>query len=152
MQKSVDQLYNKIKDITSKEEFLRSLQPTISFLLKSRIKLQILAFRIAMACDGSIGVSFERNGNLRPKLRLGCAHPLLIKEWRVLTEKIGLKMNIEKDRNTWSGFHSLETNLIKEIKKFHEMGGFLPDVVIERGRFKGVSKNTILNLALNLKL
>ncbi len=136
----------------SKEEFLNSPQPTISFLLKNRIKLQKLAFRIAMACDGSIGICIKKDGSFKPRLRLGCAHPFLLEEWKILTEKIGLKMNIEKDRNTWSGFHSLETSSIEEIKKFHEMGGFLPEEVIaRRGKFKGIRKNTILELALNLK-
>lgn len=133
-------------------QFLKLPQPTISFLIDSTTTIRKIAFRIAMACDGSIGISFDRNGNPKPRLRLACAHPILVEEWKKLANSISLKMNIERDINTWSGIHGLITNKISDLLHFRDIGGFLPkDTLVCRGRFKGKTKNYVLNLAINMK-
>lgn len=137
------------KNITS-DDFLNGPQPTISFLNNSDDLIKEISFRIAMSCDGSIGIA-SHGVKPKPSLRLSCTHPNLILEWKQLAEDIGISMNVMRDRRWWSGLGGLETRKSSNILRFKEIGGFLPvDVKVVRGRFIGLPKNFVLDMAVKI--
>jgi len=136
---------------TYKTSTMTENKPTISFINESSNKSQLMAFRVAMSCDGCITICKRKNGELVPKLKMCCAHPSLLLEWKDLAENIGLTMFLDRDRNTWSGFHGLCAQNKESILKFKKLGGFFPeDVMVSRGKRKGMKKNTLLSVACNL--
>lgn len=123
--------------------------PSLDFLLKGRNQTKVEALRFAMSCDGSISCKKTRSGKKCFVLRLACANPQLVLQWQKLFQEVGIKMGIDKDKNTWSGIHGLVSGKKDSIKKFAEIGGFLPkNVKVTNGKLVGKLKNEVLNMAL----
>jgi len=122
-------------------------------------KLHDLSFleecmRIAFSCDGFVSfyVACEKYGYskkyysiIRPNLSLGCKPKRLREDWRKVCERLGFKVKMEKDR--------IKICSWKDLKKFQEMGGFLPKTFIggDSKFFNGKDKNTVLKRLLYLK-
>jgi hypothetical protein len=108
-----------------KKEYATMQSPTIKFLFTESLRVKILAFRLAMSADGNVAII---NNGSKFRLRLGCAHPALVKEWKTLAEKLGISMNLARDKNTWSGIQGLNTDRKKNLLKFSGYGGFIDNV------------------------
>ena len=121
-------------------------EPSITFLFNEKREVQSLAFRIAMSTEGSIGISFHRFENrLEPRLRLACTSPTLVQQWQTIASKLGIEMNLDMDKASWSGIHGLRTSKKESILNFCAIGGFYPrNVKISRGKHDGLKKNALL--------
>ncbi len=118
--------------------------PSLHFLLNEKENVKIHALRFAMSCDGSI--SIKKDGGR--SLKLACAHPKLALQFKQLFEDIGIMMNLTRDKNTWSGVQGLESHRNDSIKRYAEIGGFLPqNVKVTNGNRVGMLKNDVLNMA-----
>ncbi len=120
-------------------------EPSLDFLLKEKMKTKIMAIRFAMSADGS--VSIKQSGNrVSFALRLACAHPDLVWQWKNLFADIGIDIRIDKDKAIYSGIHGLATSKKSSFSRFNEIGGFFPEnVKVTNGKFIGLEKNQVLN-------
>ena len=126
--------------------------PSLNFLFKERNQTKIEALRFAMSCDGSISCKTTSTGKKQFVLRLACANPELVLQWQKLFQEVGIKMNLDRDKNTWSGIHGLASGRMESIKKFAEIGGFLPkNVKVTNGKLVGMLKNEVINMALGMQ-
>lgn len=126
-------------------------EPSLSFLFDEREEVKAQALRLAMSCDGSI--SIKSNKPLKPwksyALRLACANPKLNLEFQKLFSDVGITMNIDKDKNTWSGIHGLATGKKSDFFRFWQMGGFAPEnVKVTNGKLIGLTKNEVLDIVI----
>lgn len=141
--KNVRYLMNLTPTYTTKKECLKI--PTIRFLLDSDIELKQKAVRFAMSCEGCVSVAHKKDGKIVPSLKFACAHPLLVEEWKMLFEEVGIEISLDKDNANWSGLHGLITSKKGSIRKFKEIGGFFPvSVEVQGGNYKGLLKNKVL--------
>lgn len=125
-----------------KNEYATIQNPTLEFLSTEPLEIKVLAFRLAMSADGNVAII---NDGLKFRLRLGCAHPTLVREWKVLTEELGISMNVARDKNTWSGIQGLNTDQKDNLLKFSRYGGFIDGVRAHKSpKYRGFQKNAIL--------
>jgi len=123
-----------------------SHEVTICFLNDSPPFVQAVAIRLAMSAEGSISISRKKKGTIRAHLAFACANARLCKEWAKLFARSGINMKIQRDSNTDTKLHGLQTVNRKDIIAFQKLGGFIQNVKIRRGiRFKGFEKNVVLN-------
>ena len=127
--------------------------PNLSFLMRSNKETLINAIKLVMSAEGAISITRRKwNGSIRGELTFACAHPDLLKQWKQIFEKVGLRMNIVHDKYNWAGIHGLRTTNSNIIKRFYELGGFVEGNTIHRGlRFKNCSKNSILEAFIKFK-
>jgi len=126
----------------NKDEYIKMQNPTLKFLFTEPLRIKVLAFRLAMSADGNVAII---KGGLKFRLRLGCANPALVMEWKTLAEELGISMNVSKDKNTWSGVQGLNTDRKENLLKFLEYGGFIDGVRAHKSlRYRGFQKNAIL--------
>ena len=124
--------------------------PSLDFLLNEREEVKIQALRFAMSCEGSVSIKNAKRGKTFA-LRLACAHPKLVVQWQRLFHDIGIYMNIDMDKATWSGVHGLASARKASFQSFAEIGGFLPtNTKVTNGNFIGFEKNEVLQKILNL--
>jgi hypothetical protein len=136
----------------SVEDYNNLPQPSLSFMNNCDKELLNRAINIAMAAEGSICVTRRENGTIRGILRFACGHPTLVKYWQKLFQRAGIKLDIDTYYKVWSGISGLRIVDSSEIEKFYKIGGFLDNVKICRGkRFKGISKNKVLEAFINFK-
>lgn len=134
---------------TYKTKCKQKTNPTISFIFNEQKRIKELAFRLAMSADGFVGLSHYSKGGESPRIGLACAHPDLVNEWLDLSENLGISMNLDRDKNTWSGIHGIRTTKFSNILRFWNIGGFYPlDMKVTRGNFKGQNKNDVLNFVI----
>ena len=69
------------------EKYFQGAQPSLSFLENEEVDVLKEIIRIAMSTDGTISAEFPRN-MVYPKLEFACAHPILIKEWQAIFDKV----------------------------------------------------------------
>ncbi len=123
--------------------------PSLEFLLDEREEVKVQALRFAMSCEGSVSIKKKKRGK-GFALRLACAHPKLVLQWQMLFQDIGIYMNIDMDKATWSGIHGLACARRASFQRFAEIGGFLPtNVKVTNGNFIGLEKNEVLRKILN---
>lgn len=116
--------------------------PTLEFFSTEPLEIKVLAFRLAMSADGNVAII---NDGLKFRLRLGRAHPTLVREWKVLTEELGISMNVARDKNTWSGIQGLNTDQKDNLLKFSRYGGFIDGVRAHKSpEYRAFQKNAIL--------
>lgn len=121
-----------------KNEYLAMQDPTLKFLFNEPLRVKVLAFRLAMSADGNVSIT---NNGSKFRLRLGCAHPTLVGEWKILAEELGISINLAKDKNTWSGIQGLNTDRRDSLLKFSEYGGFINGVRARKShRYRGFEK------------
>ena len=124
--------------------------PSLDFLLNERKEVKVQAVRFAMSCEGSVSIKNKKRGK-GFAFRLACAHPKLVLQWQRLFQDIGIYMNIDMDKETWSGIHGLASGRKASFQRFAEIGGFLPiNVKVTNGNFIGLKKNVVLQKILNL--
>jgi len=125
-------------------------EPTMAFLFDEKKEVQTLAFRIAMATEGSIGISFRPSGGISPRLRLACTNPVLVRQWNAVAHNLGIEMKLDMDKASWSGIHGLCAYKKRSIIRFCDIGGFYPEEVkISRGKYKNLRKNLLLSKVRN---
>jgi hypothetical protein len=145
----IERLFRLSPTFKTKPKFKQNLKPTISFIQNETKKIKQLAFRLAMSADGFVGLSHYSSGWESPRIGLACAHPGLVAEWLELSESLGISMNLDRDKNTWSGIHGIRTTKLSSILKFQDIGGFYPkDIKVARGNFIGQNKNDVLNFVI----
>lgn len=117
------------------EIYLKTKQPSLSFLYNRPKKLIELCFRIGLSLDGCVTTAKSKNLAVRPSLQLTCFHPTLIKEWQKISEMIGL--------NLTNNIIRIRTRSINSAEKFLEMGGFLEGTKLcsKSKHYSGVEKN-----------
>jgi len=126
--------------------------PSLNFLLNERAEVKVQAMRFAMSCDGSISIKKKPNNNIGCELKLACAHPELNLQWQRLFHSIGLYMNICRDKNVFSGIQGISSSKKDTVRRFAEIGGFLPtNVKVTNGNYIGLEKNQVLQKILNLR-
>ncbi len=110
------------------------------------------AIRIAMSTDGTINVDFPHN-SIFPKLEFSYAHPKLIREWKLIFDKVGINSFYIKSKVTWSKIRGFGIKELKSIKRFVEIGGFIKGVKItgKSKYYRGFTKNSLIDLMLKLK-
>jgi hypothetical protein len=116
--------------------------PAISFdwLEKAREESVVEFFKVLFSCDGGVSIWIS-NGKTRREVMLGCAHPILLDKFKEKLENL-LKVKIGKKDN------GLRINSLEAIKRFRDKIGFIEGCVAERGKFKGIEKNILLNHAI----
>lgn len=116
-------------------DYLKTKQPSLSFLYGGPKPLIELCFRIGMSTDGCVMASKHRNRAVRPALHLTCFHPLLILEWKRLSDLIGLNFNLNDKK--------IRTRSVDSIEAFLKMGGFLEGIKIspKSKYYSGLEKN-----------
>jgi len=123
-----------------------SREATISFLNDSPPFVQKVAIRLAMSAEGSVSITRKKKGTIRAQLAFACANTRLCKEWAELFARSGINMKVHRDSNTDTKLHGLQTVNRNDIIAFQKLGGFIPNVKIQKGtRFKGFEKNAVLN-------
>lgn len=138
----VKELYSLCPEFRTNKIYVET--PTIQPILEGSCQLQRFAFRVAMSTDGCI--SKTKRGF---RLRLGCSHPKLTEEWKLLAKTIGVEMNITRDKNTWSGVQGINTDKLENARNFLKIGGFVPGTKAHRSKlFSSKEKNEILSLCL----
>jgi hypothetical protein len=127
--------------------YFQEPQPSLSFLKNEEIDVLKEIIRIAMSTDGTISAEFPRN-MVFPKLEFACAHPILIKEWQAIFDKVGIKTFLQRSNITWSKVKSLGIKELNSIRRFIEIGGFIEGVKItgKSKYYAGITKNDLLNL------
>lgn len=126
-------------------EYATMQSPKIEFLSDESFGVKVLAFRLAMSADGNVAIINAAGRRLKFRLRLGCAHPTLAKEWGALARELKIPMNLAKDKNTWSGIQGLNTDRKDGMLKFSDYGGFINGVKAHKSRrYRGFEKNAIL--------
>jgi hypothetical protein len=148
----LSQTYNKYPYKCSIENYLKSPQPSLSFLRNESLRLLKECVRLAMSTEGSITVEFPRN-TIYPKLEFSCANPKLCYYWKKIFNKVGIKSYIIYSKKTWSKIKGLKIANLKSIEKFIEIGGFIEGVKITRKSkfFAGIPKNDLLKLVYEMR-
>ena len=122
-------------------------KPSLKFLFDENLETKKIAVRFAMSTDGS--VSIKRNKHKKRidfSLRLACAHPDLVLQWKKIFNDIGLDMRIDLDTAIFSGIHGLTTSKKINFLRLNELGGFFPDnVKVTNGKCIGLMKNQVLD-------
>ena len=143
----------------TKNKYLKSPQPTLSFLFNEPENVKMLAFRIWFDCDGSVIPSFklkckkeEKNNKIYTyyqiqfecELNIAETNPQLISELIILCKQMGLKAIKKLDKRKWSGYDGIRISEINSIKKFVRHGP-MTDIRISRKskRFYRKSKRAI---------
>jgi hypothetical protein len=155
--------YNTTPGKKTKEEYLKINQPTISFLSNEDTKMKWLAFRTYFDFDGSISPSIKLKNKIEGKyqyfqvqfeceIKISETNPNLVRELVDLSNQLGLKAIIKKDKRNWSMLSGICISERKSVKKFLEEGGPLTDVEIsgKSNRFKGVKKKALCKTLNNL--
>ena len=126
----------------TKEEYLSTKQPTLSFLDNCNEQTRRWAIRFGFSADGSISHSITG----KSELSIACYHPSLSFEWMKLLESFGLNCKIGKNINSWCGISGVRAQNYPSIKKFYELGGFIDGVKISKKsrRYRGYEKNDLL--------
>lgn len=132
----------------SVEEYMKTPQPTISYLLKRSKLEQQIALRLWAITEGSVGVrNSKKDRSITPRIKIACAHPGIIRELREIARLNKINFSISKSGNTWSGISCLQTNSIISAINFLKMGGFIGGVNVARSRsktFGGFDKQDVL--------
>jgi len=131
-------------------DFLKGLdKPSLRFLDNINQNILNEFIRLAMCADGTISVSKKEN-KIFFTLLLACAHPLLVKEWSKLFNKVGIKNNIVAGcaKTKVGGVKGIEDCLFK----FNKIGGFIPEVkvCVRHSPLCGIEKQKILSRAVEL--
>jgi len=132
-------------------KYFQEPQPSLSFLKAEDKDALKEVIRIAMSTDGTVNVEFSRN-IISPRLEFACAHPVLIKEWQDIFNKVEIKTFLLKSKITWSKIKGLGIKELKSIRRFIEIGGFIEGVKItgKSRYYAGITKNNLLNLLFTL--
>lgn len=146
----------------SKDMYLFSKQPTISFLFSEDDTFKWLALRAWFDFDGYVCPSFRLKRKIDIKngkkyryhqIQFECeivfceTNPNLTKELSSLLINLGMTPNIKKDNRNWSKIGGVIIRRINDIKKFIEHCGPITSVKISRSsnRFEGIKKARILS-------
>lgn len=131
------------------EDYKSGPKPSLDFLENSGNFYKILGVKLAMTSEG--GITFyiqknKRNISILPRIFFSCANPDLNDGWRQIMSSIGLGMNVQKDKNKWSGICGLATFDMDTIRRFREIVRFVDGVKISgKSRYcKGIEKNSLL--------
>ena len=116
-------------------------------------KLKIEFVRTIMSGEGWIAYSFVNSSlgfKIYPKLGFGSTIPYeKLSFYKNIICETGINLNLKIDKR-YEKRGYLVTNNINDFKKFKEIGGFIEGVHIKKGIFKGIEKNSLLNLTLKL--
>lgn len=125
-------------------KYLVEKQPTIRFLGSCDSKTKIMCIRFAFSADGSI--SLDKRGVA--ELTLRCSHPKLSLEWQTVLRRYGMAGRLCRDKFSWSGIGGVRFYNKQSLKKFLQIGGFIPGVKITRKSrvYAGIEKNTLLKI------
>ena len=126
--------------------------PSASFLLEARLETLKEALRLAASSTGSVGytVEPEHNGGftVRPFFTFGhLSPPSLLSDYQQVLMRVGLKTSMVLDWRFGRGF--LRSRSWKTLEKLAEMGGFIPEVKVGFGVYRGVEKNLLLQVLLD---
>jgi len=128
-------------------DYLHSPQPVIKFLFKANSLGQKIAIRIWASTDGNTGVHLDkRRGLITPNLKIGCAHPSLVKELKKLLELNGINTSVTYTKGNWSGIDGIISSSINSLINFLDMGGFIDGIKISRKSkyYYGIAKQDVL--------
>jgi hypothetical protein len=151
----------------SKEEFLKSPQPNMNFILESNDIIKKLALRIYFDFDGSITPSFKLKNKKEEKkgkvyeyhqiqfecdLMIAETNPSVVKDLRQLCNKLGLNTILKKDKRKWSGIDGIRISGFESVKKFIKFGGPMTKVRISAKsyRLKGTTKKSVCDGTLRI--
>ena len=129
----------------SKSSYLNEKQPSLEFLGKKPRTVLVEVLRLGMSTEGSCNIHI--NGKrIDPNLRLACSHPILIKQWKYITDKLGFSFKIRENKEHWSGIDCIATMRLKDLRKFLDIGGFIEEVKVTNNSryYKGLDKNLIV--------
>jgi hypothetical protein len=130
------------------EDYMKTPQPTISYLLKGSNLEQQIALRLWAITEGSISIHNSKKEKLiTPNIRIACAHPVLINELREIARLNGLNFSISKGYNTWSKISCLQTSSVTSVINFLKIGAFIRGVRVAKSRskyFGGFDKQDVL--------
>ncbi len=114
-------------------------------------ELKIEFVRTIMSGEGWIAFSFINSSlgfKIYSKLGFGSTIPYeKLSFYKNIMYEIGLNFNLKIDKR-YGDKGYLVTYNIDDFKRFMEIGGFIEDVHIKKGIFKGIEKNSLLNLTL----
>ena len=132
----------------SVEDYMKTLQPSISYLFRSTRIEQQIALRLWAITEGSISIhNSKREKLITPNIRIACAHPTLIHELKKIAELSGINFSIGKGYNTWSKISCLQTSSIRATINFLKIGGFIRGVKVAKSKskfFGGFDKQDVL--------
>lgn len=130
------------------EDYMKTSQPTISYLLEGSKLEQQIALRLWAITEGSISIRNSKKEKLiTPNIRIACAHPTLIYELKKIAELNGINFSIGKGYNTWSKISCLQTSSIRAAINFFKIGGFIRGVKVAKSKskfFGGFDKQDVL--------
>ncbi len=126
------------------EEYLMQPQPHLDYLLDASETEQQIALRIWASTEGSISVT-RKDGYVYPRLRIGCAHPDLVKQLQQIARRLKINFIISKSRCNWSGIQGLYNVSLSSCLQFLKFGGFIKGVKISsKSKYhEGIDKDVL---------
>lgn len=131
----------------------RPVRPTIDYLNYLNIDARRLAIRTLFSLNGTISPIISQKGGyylIKPHLGVGYTSPAcLLEEYKSLLEEFNINLKIKMDKQYKDrGF--LDTYSWRALEGLHKIGGFIDGAVILKGKNKGLEKNLMLNILIDI--
>jgi hypothetical protein len=146
-----------IKTIPAKgqtqEQYLEETQAHISYLMGATETEQKIALRIWASAEGNVGVERDK-GYIYPSLRITCTNPIVINQLKELASQFNIYFTIDMSKDTWSGFHRLNSKSISNAINFLKIGSLIQNVKISAKSpyYEGLAKDELLLGILEFKI
>ena len=126
------------------EGYSKEPQPHLNYLINASETEQQIALRIWASTEGEISIN-RKDGYIYPRLRIGCAHPDLVKQLQQIARRLNIKFSIPKERRNWSGIKGLYNSTLSSCLEFLKFGGFIKGVKISSNSkyHEGIDKDVL---------
>ncbi len=140
-----------IKELSPGTNARKGEVPTIEYILEGDWSIRNESMRVIMSVSGWVNPSLKRTGSgysVTTKIGLGSSTPVqLNEEYQILAESLSLKLRSYSD-SRYPDTAYLMTYDRDSCRTFLEMGGFVEDCTVKKGRYAGKEKNAVLKASL----